>query len=116
VEKMFNASFIYPFPLTEWVSNLVLMNKKQGTIHVFMYLRDLNKDFPKDNFSTLFIDHIIDECVGSEVFSFMDKFLGYNQIHIKPEDHHKTTFICPWGTFTYQKIPFILKNIGATFQ
>jgi hypothetical protein len=35
---------------------------------------------------------------------------------IKPEDQHKTTFICPWGTFSYRKIPFDLKNAGVTFQ
>ena len=46
----------------------------------------------------------------------MDSFFGYNQIQIKPEDQHKTAFICPWGTFAYQKIPFGLKNAGATFQ
>ena len=49
-------------------------------------------------------------------FSFMDGFSGYNQITIHPENHHKTTFICPWGTFAYKKIPFGLKNAGATFQ
>jgi hypothetical protein len=46
----------------------------------------------------------------------MDGFSGYNQIQIKPEDQHKTTFICPWGTFAYRKMPFGLKNVGATFQ
>jgi hypothetical protein len=46
----------------------------------------------------------------------MDNFLGYNQIQIKPEDQHKTTFICLWGTFAYRKMPFGLKNVGATFQ
>jgi hypothetical protein len=46
----------------------------------------------------------------------MDGFSGYNQIHIKPEDQQKTTFICPWGTFACWNIPFILKNIGATFE
>jgi hypothetical protein len=46
----------------------------------------------------------------------MDDFLGYNQIQIKPEDQHKTTFICPWGTFAYHKMPLGLKNVGATFQ
>ena len=46
----------------------------------------------------------------------MDCFFGYNQIQIKPEDQHKTAFICPWGTFEYQKMPFGLKNSGATFQ
>jgi hypothetical protein len=33
-----------------------------------------------------------------------------------PEDQHKTAFICPWGTFAYRKMPFGLKNVGATFQ
>jgi hypothetical protein len=46
----------------------------------------------------------------------MDGFSGYNQIQIKPEDQHKMTFICPWGTFAYRKMPFGLKNAGATFQ
>ena len=40
----------------------------------------------------------------------------YNQIQIKLEDQHKTAFICPWGTFAYKKMPFGLKNVGATFQ
>ena len=85
-------------------------------IHVCTDFHDLNKACPKDNFPTPFIDHIIDECAGCEAFSFMDDFSGYNQIQIKPEDQHKTTFICPWGTFAYRKMPFGLKNSRATFQ
>jgi hypothetical protein len=46
----------------------------------------------------------------------MDGFSSYNQINILPVDQHKTTFIFPWGTFAYQKLPFGLKNVGATFQ
>jgi hypothetical protein len=46
----------------------------------------------------------------------MDGFSGYNKINIAPEDQHKTDFICPWGTFAYRKLPFGLKNVGATFQ
>jgi hypothetical protein len=72
VEKLLNAGFIYPVPLTEWVSNPIPMNKNQGTIHVCMDFRDLNKAYSKDNFPTPFIDQILDECTGNEVFSFMD--------------------------------------------
>jgi hypothetical protein len=46
----------------------------------------------------------------------MDGFSGYNQIHIKPEDQHKTYLICPWGMFAYRKMPFGLKSARATFQ
>jgi hypothetical protein len=102
--------------LTDWVSNLVLIDKKQGTIRVCVDYRDINKACPKDNFPTPFIDQIIDDCVGSEIFSLMDGFSGYNQINIVPMDQHKTTFICPWGTFTYRKLPFSLNNVGVTFQ
>jgi hypothetical protein len=85
-------------------------------IRVCMDFCDLNKAYPKDNLSTPFIDQIVDECTGCEVFSFMDGFLGYNQIQIKPNDQHKTTFIYPWGTFAYRKMPFGLNNVGVTFQ
>ena len=32
------------------------------------------------------------------------------------KDQHKTTFIFSWGNFAYKKLPFGLKNVGATFQ
>jgi hypothetical protein len=81
-----------------------------------MDFHDLNKYCPKGNFPTPFINQILHECAGSKVFAFMDEFLGYNLIQIKSEDQHKMKFICPWGTFPYQKIPFGLKNIRETFQ
>ena len=115
IEKLLKVGFIYPIPLTEWVSNPIPVDKKQGAIRICTDFHDLNRACPKDNFPTPFINQILDECVDSEVFSFMDDFFRYNQIQIKPEDQHKTAFICPWGTFAYQKMPFGVKNAGATF-
>jgi hypothetical protein len=114
VEKLLKVGFIYPVALTDWVSNLVPIDKKQGTIRVCIDYRDINKACPKDNFPTPFVDQIVDDCAGSEIFSLMDGFSRYNQINIVPEDQH--TFICPWGTFAYRKLPFGLKNTSATFQ
>jgi hypothetical protein len=102
--------------LIDWVSNLVSVMKKQGMILVCIYYRDINKACPKDNYPTPFVDQIVDDCVGSEIFSLMDGFFSYNQINILSVYQHKTTFIYPWGTFAYQKIPFGLMNVGATFQ
>jgi hypothetical protein len=116
VEKLLKAGFIYPVALIEWVSNPVPIDKKGGSIRVYVDYRDINKACPKDNFPTPFVDQIVDDCAGSEIFSLMDGFSGYNQINITFEDQHKTDFICPWGTFTYKKLPFGLKNAGATFQ
>lgn len=48
--------------------------------------------------------------------SFLDGFLGYNQILVHLDDRLKTTFRIKWGTYAYQKIPFGFINAGATFQ
>jgi hypothetical protein len=87
--------------LTDWVSNPILLNKKQGMIHVLVDYREINKDCCKDNYPTPFVDYIVDDYARSEIFSLMDGFSVYNQINILPADQHKTAFICPWGTFTY---------------
>jgi hypothetical protein len=102
--------------LTNWVSNLVPVNKKQGTIRICVDYRDINKSFPKDNYPTPFVDQTVDDCVESEIFSLMKGFSSYNQINILLADRQKTDFIFPWGTVTYQKLPFGLKNVDATFQ
>ncbi|GJQ90523.1 retrovirus-related pol polyprotein from transposon TNT 1-94 [Tanacetum coccineum] len=41
---------------------------------------------------------------------------GYFQIPLAPEDQEKTTFTCPYGTFSYRRMPFGLCNTPAIFQ
>lgn len=35
---------------------------------------------------------------------------------VHPDDRLKMTFRKTWGTYAYQKMPFGLTNVGATFQ
>lgn len=95
---------------------IVLDMKKHGKIRMCVDYRYINRACLEDNYPTPFIDHIVDYCGDCEIFSFMDGFSGYNKIDILPSDQHKTTFICPWVTFSYQNLPFRLKNVGAMFQ
>ena len=53
---------------------------------------------------------------GSELFSLLDGFSGYNQVLVAEEDRLKTTFRTKWGTFAYRKTPFGLINAGDNFQ
>ena len=62
------------------------------------------------------IDVLVDNTASHALLSFMDGFLGYNQIKMAPEDMEKTSFITPWGTYCYKVMPFGLKNDGATYQ
>ena len=78
--------------------------------------QDLNRASPKDNFLLPYIDTLVDNTTKHSLFSFMDGFLGYNQIRMASEDMEKTTFLIMWETFCYKVMPFGLKNTGATYQ
>ena len=78
--------------------------------------RDLNKVSPKDDFPLPYIDVLVDNTVGHALLSFMDGFLGYNQIKMAQENMEKTSFITPWGTYCYKVMLFGLKNVGVTYQ
>ena len=81
-----------------------------------MDYRRLNKKTRKDHFPLPFIDQMLDRLAGREYYCFLDGYSGYNQIVIAPEDQHKTTFTCPYGTFAFRRMPFGLCNAPATFQ
>ena len=78
--------------------------------------RKLNAVTRKDHFPLPFLDQILERVAGHKFYCFLDGYSGYNQIEIAPEDQEKTTFICPYGTFTYRKMSFGLCNAPATFQ
>ena len=54
--------------------------------------RDLNKAFPKDDFSLPHIDVLVDNMTKGALMSSMNGFSGYNQIKMAPKDMTKTTF------------------------
>ena len=71
---------------------------------------------PNDSFPLPRIDLIVDATAGHELLSFMDAFLGYNQISMDPSDQEKTSFVTGRGTYYYRVMPFGIKNAGATYQ
>jgi hypothetical protein len=116
LQKLLTTNFIYPISDSQWVSPLVMVPKKNGKWRICVDYRELNKETHKYHFPLPFIDQVLDTLAGKKYFSFLNGFSGYNQIQITPEDQEKTTFTCPWGTFTYRVLPFGLCNAPTTFQ
>ena len=63
-----------------------------------------------------FINHMLDKLEGLPHYCFLDGYSGYNHIAIAPKDKEKTTFTCPYGTFSFRRMSFGLCNAPATFQ
>jgi hypothetical protein len=103
--KLLAAGFIREVFHPEWLTNPVLVRKKNS-----------NKHCPKDNFGLPRIDQVIDSTAGCDLLCFLDCYSGYHQIAIKEEDQEKTAFITPFGAYCYTTMSFGLKNAGATYQ
>ncbi|GJV53002.1 reverse transcriptase domain-containing protein [Tanacetum coccineum] len=78
--------------------------------------KDLNKACPKDGYSLPEIDWKVESLCGYPFKCFLDAYKGYHQIKMAKEDEEKTAFITSQGIFCYSKMPFGLKNAGATYQ
>jgi len=83
---------------------------------VCTYIRYLNANYPKYEFSLPNIENLVENTIGYEMFSLMDGFSSYNQSWVILDDQHNTTFIMSWGTYYYKVMPLKFKNMGATNQ
>jgi hypothetical protein len=77
---------------SEWISPMVVQEKKQGGIMSCLHLRKLNDAFLQDPFPISFTYEVLDYVGGQEAYSFTYGFSGYQHIRIEPEDRHNTTF------------------------
>jgi hypothetical protein len=134
VIKFLDAGIIYPVPHSQWVSPVHCVPKKGGLTVVkneknelilqrtvtgwrmCIDYRKLNKATKKDHFPLSFIDEMLERLANRTYFCFLDGYSGFMQIPFHPDDQHKTTFTCPYGTFAYRRMPFGLCNALASFQ
>jgi hypothetical protein len=134
VIKLLDAGIIYPVPHREWVSPVHCVPKKGGLTMVkneknelipqrtvtgwrmCIDYHKLNKVTKKDHFPLPFIDEMLERLANHAYFCFLDGYSRFMQIPVHPDDQHKTTFTCPYGTFAYRRMPFGLCNAPASFQ
>jgi hypothetical protein len=116
LKKLLDAKTFFQVRHSIWEENLVLVRKKYREIHMCVDFRNLNRASEKDNYPVPPMEQLLQTMSGSEIFSLLDGFSGYNQVLVSEEDRLKTTFQTKWGTFTYKCMPFGLINAGKTFQ
>jgi hypothetical protein len=116
LDIMLEAGIIEPVEESEWIGPMVVQDKNTEEIRIYVDLSKLNDVFLHDPFPTPFIDEVLDNVGGQEVYYFTDGFSRYHQIWITKEDCHKTTFSIEWGSYQYTVMPFGLKNAPAIFS
>ncbi|GJT34239.1 reverse transcriptase domain-containing protein [Tanacetum coccineum] len=116
VEKLVDAGIMKEVHYHSWLSNPVMVKKHDGSWRMCVDFKDLNKACPQDGYPLPEIDWKVESLCGYPFKCFLDAYKGYHQIKMAKEDEEKMAFITNQGIFCYLKMPFGLKNAGATYQ
>jgi len=79
VEHLLRAGFIREKFYPDWLSNPVLVKKKNGKRRVCIDFINLNEAYPKDSYPLSRIDQLVEATAGHELLNFIDAYSGYNQ-------------------------------------
>nr|GFA34287.1 reverse transcriptase domain-containing protein [Tanacetum cinerariifolium]GFA34326.1 reverse transcriptase domain-containing protein [Tanacetum cinerariifolium] len=99
-----------------WISNHVLVKKVDRIWRMCIDYKNINAACPKDYYPMPKIYSKIEAVIGFPLKCFLDAYKGYHQVQMAKEDEEKIAFYTDQGTYCYPKIPFGLKNTGATYQ
>ncbi|XP_071687153.1 uncharacterized protein [Rutidosis leptorrhynchoides] len=116
VDKLVKANILREVLYQTWVANPVLVKKPDGSWRIYVDFPNINKAYPKDNYPLLEIDWKVESLAGFRYKCFLDAYKGYHQIQVVADDEDKTAFHTSQGIYCYTKMPFGLKNAGATYQ
>ncbi|GJV35708.1 reverse transcriptase domain-containing protein [Tanacetum coccineum] len=116
VSKLVTAGIMREVHYHDWLSNPVMVKKSDNSWRMCVDFKDLNKACPKDGYPLPEIDWKVESLCGFPFKCFLDAYKGYHQIQMAEEDEEKTAFITNQGIFCYTKMPFGLRNAGATYQ
>jgi hypothetical protein len=119
VERLLKAGFIRTCQYAEWISNIVLVEKKNtGKIRVCVDFHNLNKATPKDEYPMPVAEVLINRASGNNMISFLDGNTVYNQIFMAEEEVFITAFWCLGfvGLFEWVVMTFGLRNDGPTYH
>jgi hypothetical protein len=78
LDRMMEEGIIEPIEESEWISPMVVQDKKSREIRICVDLRKLNDACLHGPFPTPFTDEFPHNVGGQKVYSFTDEFLGYH--------------------------------------
>nr|GEY25555.1 putative reverse transcriptase domain-containing protein [Tanacetum cinerariifolium] len=101
---------------SHWGAPVLFVKKKDGSFHMCIDYRKLNKLTVKNHYPLPRIDDLFNQLQGSSVYSKIDLQSCYHQLRVREEDIPKTAFRTRYGHYEFQVMPFGLINAPTVFM
>lgn len=115
LETMQSLGVIEP-STSEWSNPIVLVPKKDGSLHFCLDFRKLNSVSKFDPYPMPRVDELVERLGRATYLTTPDLCKGYWQVPITPESKELTAFKTPFGHFQFRVLSFGLHGAPATFQ
>nr|XP_037274010.1 uncharacterized protein K02A2.6-like [Rhipicephalus microplus] len=117
LQRMEKASIIVKVDEpTEWVSLLVVVHKKDGTLRIRMDPRAVNRSIKREHYPIPSREDIESELAGAQYFSRLDANAGFHQIPLDEATSRICTFATPFGRYRFLRLPFGISSASEVFQ
>ncbi|XP_075749317.1 uncharacterized protein LOC142814443 [Rhipicephalus microplus] len=117
LQRMEKASIIVKVDEpTEWVSPLVVVHKKDGTLRICMDPRAVNRSIKREHYPIPSREDIESELAGAQYFSRLDANSGFHQIPLDEATSRICTFATPFGRYRFLRLPFGISSASEVFQ
>lgn len=91
---------------TDWVSNIVVVEKADKKLRICLDPRHLNKAVKRSHFLLPTLDEITSNLSGAKFFSKCDAKNGFWMVRLDEESSKLCTFSTPEGRFRFLRMPF----------
>ncbi len=114
--KLMDLDLIEKVDASPWVSNLVLVRKKDNKLRICIDLTCVNKAIIPASYPLPTFDELTSQLAGSTLFSKIDLRWGYLQVKLAEDSRYLTTFITHEGMFQYKRLCFGISSGPSCFQ
>jgi len=101
---------------TDWVSSLLLVEKKDSSLRLCLDPRDLNKAIKREHYKIPTVEDVASRLHGKRIFSIVDLKDGFWNIKLDNESSKLCTFNTPFGRYSFCRCPFGISSIPEVFQ
>ncbi|GJX86500.1 putative reverse transcriptase domain-containing protein [Tanacetum coccineum] len=115
LQELEDKGFIRPSHFS-WGAPMLFVKKKDGSFHMCIDHREMNKITIKNRYPLPRIDDVFDQLQEACYFSKIDLWSGYHQLCVHEDDILKTAYRTRYGHFEFTVMPFGLTNAPTVFM
>ena len=107
--------FIEKIDASPWISNLVLVRRKDKTLRICTDMTNVNRSIIPEYFLLTTLEELTSQLTRAKIFSKLNLKWGYLQVSLDPESRYLIAIVCYEGVFQSKQLVFGMCSAPTAF-